>query len=194
FALVTGAVFWAVMQASIRARMDNAYLGNGIIGLWLLLVGVILLGGALVGYGVQWWAALPLILAAIAAGWYSVALSGIASSHGGEPVIILSASVLTVVGVISLARGYWQSLVLCLLLGLLAAAVVLVSYLYGHPDVSLRTLTNDLDQPQYHVPYVYFKEIILCPLVGVALFLLVRRLDQGLKARAAAHPTMLSLL
>ncbi len=185
FALVTGAVFWAVMQASMRARMDNAYLFNAIIGSWLLLVGVILPGGALVGYGVRWWVALPLMVVGIVAGWYAVRLGGVSSSYGGEPIIIFSASLLIVVGVIVLARGYWRSLALGALLGRLAAAVVLVSFLYGHPDVSLWALTDDLDLAQYRVPYVDFKEVVLCLLVGVALFLLARRLEQGVTAREA---------
>ncbi|HEY7093582.1 MAG TPA: hypothetical protein VH393_10400, partial [Ktedonobacterales bacterium] len=49
---VSGAVFYYVQVINVFARMDNAYLYNNIFGSYFMFLGVTLLAGALVGYGV----------------------------------------------------------------------------------------------------------------------------------------------
>jgi hypothetical protein len=51
-ALVSGTLFMHVTIINAFARMDNAYLGNGILGGYFIFAGVTLLLGALAGYGV----------------------------------------------------------------------------------------------------------------------------------------------
>lgn len=188
FTLVTGTAFLAVMQASMRARMDNAYLLNGFIGMWFLLVAVILLFGALVGYGVPWWVAVPLMVGGIGVEWYAIRQMSANAPDGGEPIILGSALVLGLAVVIVLARGHWRSLTQSVVLGVLAALGVLIPYLFGHPGVSFWLLVDDLDKPQYTVPFVDTKEVILCLIFGVVVFVVARRLDQG-GARLRHAPT-----
>ena len=54
-ALVSGPLFIHVTIINAFAHMDNAYLGNGILGGYFIFAGVTLLLGALAGYGVYVW-------------------------------------------------------------------------------------------------------------------------------------------
>lgn len=53
--LLSVAGFVYVPLINTFARMDNASLGNGILGLFLILLGVTLLIGSLAGYGARAW-------------------------------------------------------------------------------------------------------------------------------------------
>jgi hypothetical protein len=185
--LLIGTIFLAVNYASARAVMDNAYLLNITLGVWCVLVGVIFLFGSLVSFGVPWWLAVPLLLAGLSAEVYiygttaetHTAARAVSSTtpYGGEPFIICAAAILAVTITLALLWGRWRSLAQSALVGALGALAILVPYLYGHPDASFWTWMNDLDKPQYTAPYVDFKELILYSLVGVAIFLIARRLD-----------------
>lgn len=195
--LATGTIFLAVNYASALAVMDNAYLLNITLGLWCVLVGVIFLFGSLVGFGVPWWIALPLMVIGIGSEFYaykktadSITTSTVrplppgATGYGGELLIICAAAIFVVTVALALLWGKWRSLAQAVLVGTLGALSILVPYLYGHPDASVWAWMDDLEKPQYTAPYVGFKELILCALVGVAIFLIARRLDRG---TAPAH-------
>jgi hypothetical protein len=195
--LVIGSIFLAVNYASARAAMDNAYLLNITLGPWCVLVGVIFLFGSLIGFGVPWWLAVPLIVAGIGSEVYIYAKA--AESHtaaravssttpyGGKPFIICAAAILTVTIALALLWGRWRSLAQSVLVGTLGALAILVPYLYGHPDASFWTWKNDLEKPQYTAPYVDIKDVILCSLVGVAIFLIARPLDRGMTPAGERH-------
>jgi hypothetical protein len=188
--LLIGTIFLAVNYASARAVMDNAYLLNITLGAWCVLVGVIFLFGSLISFGVPWWIAVPLIVAGIGGEVYIFGISAethtaaraVSSTtpYGGEPFIIGAAVILAMTVVLALLWGKWRSLAQSVLVGTLGALAILIPYLYGHPDASFWAWTNDLEKPQYTAPYVDFKELILYSLVGVAIFLIARRLDRGL--------------
>jgi hypothetical protein len=190
--LLIGTIFLAVNYASARAVMDNAYLLNITLGAWCVFVGVIFLFGSLVSFGVPWWLAVPLIVAGISAEVYIYAKTAethtaaravsATTPYGGEPFIICAAVILAVTIALALLWGRGRSLAQSVLVGTLGALAILVPYLYGHPDASFWTWINDLDKPQYTAPYVDFKELILYSLVGVAIFLIARRLDRGMPA------------
>jgi hypothetical protein len=195
--LVIGTIFLAVIYASARAVMDNAYLLNITLGLWCVLVGVILLFGSLLGFGVPWWLAVPLIVAGIWGEWSIFATTAESQTaardvssttpSGGEPFIICAAAILAVTIALALLWGRWRSLAQSVLVGTLGALAILIPYLYGHPDASLWMWKNDLDKPQYTAPYVDIKELILCSLVGVAIFLIAQRLDRGMTPAGERH-------
>ena len=195
--LVIGTIFLAVNYASARAVMDNAYLLNITLGAWCVLVGVIFLFGSLIGFGVPWWLAVPLIVAGIGAELYIIgstaeshtAARAVSSTtpYGGEPFIICAAAILAVTIALALLWGRWRSLAQSVLVGTLGALAILIPYLHGHPDASLWMWKNDLEKPQYTAPYVDIKELILCLLVGVAIFLLARRLDRGMTPAGERH-------
>jgi hypothetical protein len=195
--LLIGTIFLAVNYASARAVMDNAYLLNITLGPWCVLVGVLCLFGSLIGFGAPWWLAVPLIGAGIGGEMYiygttagtHTAARAVSSTtpYGGEPFIICAAALLAVTMVVALLWGRWRSLAQSVLVGTLGALTILVPYLYGHPDASIWTWTNDLDKPQYTAPYVDFKELILFSLVGVAIFLIARRLDRGVPPMGERH-------
>jgi hypothetical protein len=199
--LVIGTIFLAVNYASARAVMDNAYLLNITLGLWCVLVGIIFLFGSLIGFGVPWWLAAPLIVAGI---WSELTIYGkTAETHtaaravsaitpwGGEPFILCAAAILAVTMALALLWGRWRSLARSVLVGTLGTLAILIPYLYGHPDASFWTWMNDLDKPQYTAPYVDFKELILYSLVGVVIFLIARLLDRGV-APAGEHQAQLT--
>ena len=58
FFLISGALFIYVDMINVYARMDDAYYGNVFGGVYLFIVGGLLLFASLVGYGVRWWLAL----------------------------------------------------------------------------------------------------------------------------------------
>jgi hypothetical protein len=195
--LVIGTIFLAVNYASAQAEMDNGYLLNITLGAWCVLVGVTFLFGSLVGFGVPWWLAVPLLVAGIGGEVYiygkttesHTAARAVSSTtpYGGEPFIICAAAILAVTIALALLWGRWRSLAQSMLIGTLGALAILIPYLYGHPDASFWTWTNDLDKPQYTSPYVDFKELILYSLVGVATFLIARRLDRGTTPAGERH-------
>jgi|SRR5690349_4393419 hypothetical protein len=78
--LVSGAVFYFVRVVNVFARMDNAYLYNDIFGLYFMFLGVILLAGALVGYGVPPWLAALLCVVSLVLGRIGVFWLWIASA------------------------------------------------------------------------------------------------------------------
>jgi hypothetical protein len=180
--LAIGTIFLAVNYASARAAMDNAYLLNITLGLWCVLVGVIFLFASLIGFGVPWWIALPLIVVGIGSEFYaykrtadSITISTVrplpagATGYGGELLIICAAAILAVTVALALIRGRWRSLAQAVLAGTLGALGILVPYLYEHPHASFWAWMDDLEKPQYTAPYVDFKELILSALVGVAI-------------------------
>ncbi|HEY7092642.1 MAG TPA: hypothetical protein VH393_05655 [Ktedonobacterales bacterium] len=190
--LVIGTIFLAVHYASARAVMDNAYLLNITLGPFCVLVGVIFLFGSLVAFGVPWWLAAPLIVVGIGGEYYaykktaeSITISTVRplpqgfTPYGGQLLIPCAAAILVVTVALALLWGRWRSLAQSLLVGTLGALAILVPYLYGHSDASYWQWVDDLEKPQYTAPYVGFKELILYPLVGVAIFLIARRLDRG---------------
>jgi hypothetical protein len=194
--LLIGTIFLSVHFASARAVMDNAYLLNITLGAWCVLVGVIFLFGSLVGFGVPWWLAVPLIAAGIGgevyiysktAGTHTARAVSSTTPYGGEPFLICAAAILAMTVALALLWGRWRSLAQSALVGTLGALAVLVPYLYGHPDASFWMWTNDLDKPQYTAPYVDFKELILYSLVGVVVFLIARRLDRGMPSIGEPH-------
>ena len=195
--LVIGTIFLAVNYASARAVMDNAYLLNITLGVWCVLVGVIFLFGSLIGFGVPWWLALPLIVAGISGELYIYGTTAethtaaravsLTTPRGGEPFIICAAAILAVTSALALLWGRWRSLLQSVLVGTLGALAILIPYLYGNPDASFWMWKNDLEKPQYTAPYVDIKELILYSLVGVAIFLIARRLDRGTTPAGERH-------
>jgi len=121
--LAIGTIFLAVNYSSARAAMDNAYLLNIFLGLWCVLTGATSLFGSLVGFGVPWWIALPLIVVGIGGEFYaykrtadSITISTArplpagATGYGGELLIICAAAILAVTVALALIRGRWRSL------------------------------------------------------------------------------------
>jgi hypothetical protein len=66
--LVSGAVFYYVQVINVFARMDNTYLYNTIFGPYFMLLGVTLLIGSLIGYGVPPWLAALLWVPSVVVG------------------------------------------------------------------------------------------------------------------------------
>lgn len=72
--LVSGALFIHVTVINVYARMDNAYLSNGLLGAHLILAGLILLAASLTGYGMSLWLAGLLVVAYPALGVFILPL------------------------------------------------------------------------------------------------------------------------
>jgi hypothetical protein len=85
---------------------------------------------------------------------------------------------LALVGGVVLARGHWRSLLLAYGLALATTAVALLIHIQGHLHVPLWGRVEDRGPRAPILPPLDTPELILCLALGVALFLLVRYLEQ----------------
>jgi hypothetical protein len=128
-ALVSGTLFIHVAVINAFARMDNAYLGNGLLGGYLVLAGVTLLIGALTGYGVRWWIAALLWLAAAALAHVGIPWLANALPFPDSGTLLFAALVLGGVLFYVALRG--QLAEAAMAVALAAAGLALAWWIYG---------------------------------------------------------------
>jgi hypothetical protein len=105
-ALVSGTLFIHVTVINVFARMDNAYLGNGIFGGYFIFAGVTLLLGALAGYGVYVWVVVLLWLGAAAFAYFGIPwLTNLVPFPDSGLLLFTMVLLIGVLGAV-MARGY----------------------------------------------------------------------------------------
>lgn len=203
FLLVSGAVFYYVQEINVFARMDNAYLFNIIFGLYFMFLGVILLAGALVGYGVPWWLAALLWVASVVIGrigvfWLWIAsavfapsnISWLAKAFPDEGVLLYATIVLGGVLLYLVARGYFIEIVIAVTLTTLGFALV-----WRIAGVSMRDFTPVTilaDQYFYKPPLLGLGPLFVCLMLGI-IFFFAGRFIQGCLRRQPEPPADIQL-
>jgi hypothetical protein len=183
--LVSGAAFVYVPLINAFARMDNAYLGNGILGLFLVLLGVALLIGSLAGYGVSAWLAVLLWLATVTFGIFGVSWLASVTPNPSSAILIFAALVLGGPLLYITVRGYLTEAGTTL--ALVAAGFALVWWIDGG---SLRDFTpvTRIDGPLYKPPVLDIEQFLSCLLIATVLFFVGRFLQPRL--RGQRHSTI----
>jgi hypothetical protein len=140
--VVSAALFLYTPQINAFARMDNAYLGNGLIGLFLILFGMTLVIGSLADYGVPAWLAALLWLASVAFYWFGLSwLTRLVLFPHGE-ILLYAALVVGGVLLCIVAHGY------------LAAAGIALLLISGGVALAWRLAGGDLRATSSHLSEV----------------------------------------
>ncbi len=178
--LVSGAVFVYVPLFNAFARMDNAYLGNGFLGLFLILLGVTFVIGSLAGYGVPAWLAALLWLATAGFGIFGVSWVASVTPNPSSAILIFAALVLGGSLLYITVRGYPAEAGTAL--ALVTAAFALVWWIDGG---SLRDFTpvTSIDGPIYKPPVLDIEQLLPCLLIATVLFFVGRFLQSRLRSQ-----------
>jgi hypothetical protein len=178
--LVSGTLFIHVAIINAFARMDNAYLGNGFFGLYLIVAGMTLLIGALAGYGVRAWIAALLWVVTAVFGVYGVPwLAGVVR-FPDSGLVLFAALLLGGVLLYVALRGYLAEAVVAVALA--AAGLALVWWVYGGGTQALIPV-EIIDGPVYKPPVLDFGPFLICLLVATALFFAGRLLQRRLRGQ-----------
>jgi hypothetical protein len=184
--LVAGTLFIYVAEINVYARMDNAYLGNDLLGFVLIVVGGTLLVGSLSGYGVPWWGTLLVWLAASALYWFGTSpLGRVFPGPGGSLLAFAGIILVAILAYVLARRNGWDVL---MTLALAGAGLVLVWLVYGAgTDVFTPVDTITSYGPEIKPPVLDFWTFGVCILTGAAAFLGGRTLRARLRASQAAR-------
>jgi hypothetical protein len=163
--LLSGAVFFYVQVINVFARMDNTYLYNAIFGPYFMLLGVTLLIGSLIGYGVPpWLAALLWIASVVLAPSAIVWLAKTVPDAG----ILLYATVLVGGALLCLmARGYFLEALIAVTLTTVGFA--LIWRVAGWTMRDFTPVKIFADEYFYKPPYLDFGQIFTCLLTATAV-------------------------
>src|SRR5262249_39933344 len=174
--LVSGAVFFYVQVINVFARMDNAYLYNSLFGGYFMLLGVTLLIGSLIGYGVHPWLAALLWVPSVVFGrvalfWLWIALFLFASSGivllpqiaplppalPDESVLLYATILLGGALLCLMARGYFLEALIAMSLTTLGFA--LIWRIAGWTVRDFTPVTILADEYYYKPPYLDLGQI-----------------------------------
>jgi hypothetical protein len=173
--LVSGAVFYYVQVINVFARMDNAYLFNIIFGLYFMFLGVTLLAGALVGYGVPPWLAALLWIASVVFG--RAGISWLAKALPDEGVLLYAAILLGSVLLYMVVRSHFIEVLIAVCLVSLGFA--LIWRIAGLTMRDFTPVTIVADEYFYKPPYLDLGAIFTCVMLATVLFF-AGRFIQGL--------------
>jgi hypothetical protein len=157
----SGELFIYVTRINVYARMDNAYLGNGILGLYLILFGWVLLFGSLAGFGIRWPFAL---LGGIATVFVTAFLQGIISSH-----YLLSSAIFVgvVLLVVFIRRRGWDAIIAAIMA---AISVLIIWNIYGAGTMAFIPV-DSVDAVSKYKPPVLDSPVFFWGLcLGIVLF------------------------
>jgi len=182
-ALVSGTLFIHVAVINAFARMDNAYLGNGLLGGYLVLAGVTLLIGALAGYGVRAWIAALLWLAIAAFAYFGIPWLARVVPFPDSGTILFAALILGGVLLYVALRGFLVEAAVAIALA--AAVLALVWWIYGG-DLRAFIPVTSIDEPYYKPPVLDIEQFIPCLLVVTALFFAGRFIQGRLRGQRPA--------
>jgi hypothetical protein len=182
-ALVSGTLFNHVAVINAFARMDNAYLGNGLLGGYLVLAGVTLLIGALAGYGVRAWIAALLWLAMAAFAYLGIPWLARVVTFPDSGTILFAALILGGVLLYVALRGYLAEAAVAVALA--AAGLALVWWIYGG-DLRAFVPVTSIDGPFYKPPVLDIEQFVPCLLVVTALFFAGHFIQGRLRAQRPA--------
>jgi hypothetical protein len=177
-ALVSGTLFIHVAVINVFARMDNAYLGNGILGGYFIFAGVTLLLGALAGYGVYVWVVALLWLGTAAFVYFGIPwLTSIIPFPDSGLILFTMLILIGVMGAVTL-RGYAVEVAVALVLAL--AGIALVWWIYG---AGFRTFipVETTDGSIYKPPVLDFGPFLACLIAVTALFFAGRFIQRRLR-------------
>ena len=188
--LVSGAVFYYVQVINVFARMDNAYLFNIIFGLYFMFLGVTLLAGALVGYGVPPWLAALLWIASVVFGrigvfwlWIASAVfapagnSWLAKALPDEGVLLYAAILLGSVLLYMVVRSHFIEVLIAVCL--VSFGFALIWRIAGLTMRDFTPVTIVADEYFYKPPYLDLGAIFTCVMLATVLFF-AGRFIQGL--------------
>jgi hypothetical protein len=199
--LTSGAVFYYVYAINVFARMDNAYLFNIIFGSYFMFLGVTLLVGSLVGYGVPPWLAALLWIASVVFGrigvfWLWIAstlfapsdISWLAKAFPDEGVRLYAAILLGGVFPYMVVRGYFIEAIIAITLT--TVGVALVWWIAGGDMRAFTPVTIVADEYFYKPPLLDSGPLFACPLAATVLFFAGRFIQGRLRSQ---RPTILAL-
>jgi hypothetical protein len=197
--LVSGAVFYYVRAINVFARMDNSYLYNDIFGPYFMLLGVTLLIGSLIGFGLPpWLAALVWVPSAALSGagvvvlWVAFAMFAprnvpwLANALPNEGVLLYAAILLGGVLLVVMARGYFLEALIAV--ALTTAGFALIWRIAGWTMRDFTPVTILADEYFYKPPYLDLGQIFACLLTAAVLFF-AGRFIQGRLRRQPLPPT-----
>jgi hypothetical protein len=163
--LVSGTLFIHVAIINAFARMDNAYLGNGILGGYLILAGMTLLIGALAGYGVRAWIAALLWLVTAAFAYFGIPWLASAVRFPDSGIVLFAALLLGGVLHYVTLRGYLAEAAVALA----AVGLALVWWVYGAGTQAFISV-EIIDGPYYKPPVLGVGPFLVCLLVATVLY------------------------
>jgi hypothetical protein len=201
--LVSGAVFYYVCVINVFARMDNAYLYDDIFGLYFMFLGVTLLAGALVGYGVPpWLAALLWVPSAVVSGggvavlWIAFALFApthvdwLAHAFPDERVLLYAAILLGGVLLCLMARGYFLEALIAVTLTTVGFA--LIWRIAGLTMRDFTPVTIVADEYFYKPPYLDLGPLFACLVAATVLYFAGRLIQSRLRGQQPPVDAQLS--
>jgi hypothetical protein len=186
-ALVSGTLFIHVAVINAFARMDNAYLGNGVFGGYLVLAGATLLIGALAGYGLRAWIAALLWLAAAALAYFGIPWLARVVPFPDSGLTLFAAILLGGVLLYVTLRGYLVEVAIAVTLA--AAGLALVWWIYGG-DLRAFVPVDTIDGLFYKPPVLDVEQFLPALLVVTVLFFAGRYIQGRLRDQ---RPTILAL-
>lgn len=167
--LVSGTLFIHVAVINAFARMDNAYLGNGLLGSVLILSGAILLFVSLAGYGVPVWIAWLLLVGYGVFGWFGLPVIARAIPIPIPDGSILLFATILILGVLlyAIIRGH----ILDVLVAVAPTAVglVLTWLIYGAGWQAF-TPVDSIEGAFVKPPVLDFGPFLACLVIAAALF------------------------
>jgi hypothetical protein len=186
-ALVSGTFFIHVTVINVFARMDNAYLGNGIFGGYLVLAGATFLIGALAGYGVRAWIAALLWLAAAAFAYFGVPWLARVVPFPDSGLILFSSVVLCGVLLYVALRGYLVDAAIAVALA--ATGLTLVWWIYGgdlRAFIPVEAIDGSSNGLVYKPPVLDVEQFLPCLLIVTVLFFIGRFIQGRLRGQRPA--------
>jgi hypothetical protein len=189
--LVSGTLFIHVAVINAYARMDNAYLSNGLLGGFLVIAGATVLVDCLMGYGVRGWLVLVLWVATFAFGFFGAPLLARVISFTDSTPVLFAALVLGAVLLYVLLRGYVGDVLIAVVLAGLCLIVVWLVYGAGtRAFIPVETIGGSDD---YKPPLLDIKPYLACILFGTGLLItghLIQPLGRSTQlARSGAEST-----
>ena len=179
-ALASGTLFIHVAVINAFARMDNAYLGNGLLGGYLVLAGVTLLLGALAGYGVHGWIAASLWLVIAAFAYVGIPWLANVFSFPDSGMLLFAALILGGVFLYVALRGHLAEAAVAIALA--AAGLALAWWIYGG-DLRAFVPVTSMDEPFYKPPVLDIEQFVPCLLIVTILFFAGRFIQPRLRGQ-----------
>ena len=164
-----------VTVINVFARADNAYLGNGLLAVPLILSGLILLAACLVGYGLRLWLAALLLVAYIPLGIVVLPLLTQALPYPDSYTLLFAALPIAAVLLYLLLRR--QPLAPLITVALAVLGLVLVWRVYGaglDAFIPVDTIIGPTIKPPVLEPVPF----LFCLLISAALFAVGRYLQR----------------
>jgi hypothetical protein len=175
----------SVKIINVYARMDNAYLSNGLLGGLLVVAGATPLICCLMGYAVRGWLTLVLWVAALAFGILGAPLLARVISFTDSALMLFAAVLLGGVLLYVGLRGYvGDALVASALAGL---GLIVVWQVYGAGTRALITVETIGGTGDYKPPVFEIGQYIACIVIGTGLLIVGQFVQRWVRSPRLVH-------